>query len=1265
MLRMNELSIAEFMEISCLDDVISFFRKYLDWPDQFDSVVEACYEYDPDELGLTLAQAASITSIRQLRPISAIQRWGIFLVSFDRKNISIGILRRILRSLVTAKSNRASSASAPTWKLEDLLFLCSHQQDDHEVFSFVHFSQPKEAGHVARLSSFSWIRGTYSRTVLEFNLPPLRWPSEVTTVSDWHDQWLFAFDKKRLTELFYREYRALFMILQSDLCKQTDDLEWSHDYALQILSRCMFLCFIQRKRWLGGDSEFLRNLWDVYQSTKRNENIFYEEWLSVLFFEAFNNNYKDNSSGLPRDIEIALRNAPYLNGGLFREGELDRKYSVVVSDQRILQILTFLERYNFTVSEDTPLEQEVAVDAEMLGRVYESLVNLSEEASDRVDAGIFYTPRTEIDLMCRLSLVDNMANHLGEEYRELLYIVLFALTPEDKRAADTHMEEKNLWNELDIYLNKLTVVDPACGSGSFLVGMLQVLDDLAERTNRVLGRQETTYERRKRIIGQSLYGVDVMRWAVEVAELRLWLQLVIETELEPAELKFRPLLPNLSFKVRCGDSLVQEIGSVSFKHSRNVDDIPQHLKGRLTRLKGEKLNYYYNRDTMPDTANVLLQEENSIYHDIISARIDSIAQHYEQYSAILKSKYKDIFGVDRLVIEGEERREAEIEQKHREARLTELRHALEALESSSTPPFIWDVAFVEIFTSDRNGFDIVIGNPPYVRAQRISNPAIPREITSARNKKEYKSKLATSVYREYPSFFRFNPVSGKASHKIDAKSDLYMYFYFHGLSLLNKEGSFSYITSNSWLDAGYGSILQEFLLHNCHIKMIIDNLTHRSFNTADVNTVIVLISAPSEVKDWGLSKTARFIMIKSTFETMLSSGMFADIEKATQIEVSHCFRVFPILQQRLLEDGLERSSAIHSTKHGVSSGAAASSQLRMDRYGGNKWGGKYLRAPDILLNILNNHSSSLVKLGDIASVSTYLNTGGADKFFFLEFLKSSDGVAQVQSRSNRSVWSIEEKYLKVFLESPRQLKSRTVIRDSLATRILVVPPEEELEGTLVAKYIAHGEAKGYHKASGRRNTRPWYRPPANSYSGASILWPCRFGDKFYVCWNPEELVSHRFYRIDGIDDDVELESLWGLLNCTLTWLLAELYAGSSLGAGVLDMNGDTISSIPILKPCMLIDNSLHTTIKALQQEPFGNTATQLSSTHLRELDTAVFEHLGLTSGEREAVYEAVARLVETRAAKAGSVRANVYRDRLDAVQKTVGIWSEYSNTVEE
>lgn len=335
-----------------------------------------------------------------------------------------------------------------------------------------------------------------------FGLTPL-------TIQQRHDE---AFDVEAVTDEFFNEYRALFGILQDEFRRQTKDNEWAHDYALQLLNRCMFLYFIQRKRWLGNDTEFLRSFWEAYQRTGQPKDSFFEKWLRVLFFEAFNNKFHGGHRHFPDSIKSVLAIAPYLNGGLFADNALDNKHEFALTDARFKQVFTFLERYNFTIVEDSPLDQEVAVDPEMIGKVYESLVNVSTEADERGDAGIFYTPRTEIDLMCRLAVIDYLANHLGNERKKLLYEMVFAFEADEKIAADKAVALAKLWPQLDALLRAITAVDLACGSGSFVVGMLHVLDDLQERANRQLGRKESAFDRKKRIIGQSLYGVDVMDW---------------------------------------------------------------------------------------------------------------------------------------------------------------------------------------------------------------------------------------------------------------------------------------------------------------------------------------------------------------------------------------------------------------------------------------------------------------------------------------------------------------------------------------------------------------------------------------------------------------------------------------------------------------------------------------------------------------------------------------------------------------------------------
>ncbi len=693
------------------------------------------------------------------------------------------------------------------------------------------------------------------------------------TIQDLFDQ---AFDVETVRRTFFRDYRICFDILQKDLYKQTSDHTWAHDYALQLLNRCMLLYFIQRKRCLGDDTEFLKTFWNAYNKDEHEEDTFVSLWLNTLFFKAFHNKYNGMDNHFPASIHNVLMLTPFLNGGLFTENDLDRRERFVVSDARFTNIFTLLQRYNFTLAEDSPLDQELAIDSEMIGTIYESLVNVSTETGERSDGGIFYTSRPEIDLMCRLTLVDYLTNHLGNQRKHLLYNAVFAIEQEDKDITDQHLKDIDLWHDVYELLNTMTMIDPACGSGAFLVGMLSVLDDLMERAITSLGLETSynsynAYERKKRIIEQSLYGVDVMEWAVHIAEVRLWLALIADVEYEFENLHDRaePLLPYFTFKVHCGDSLVQEI---------------EGIKPRC--------------------------------------------------------------------------------------------------------------------------FDIVLGNPPYLRQENIHAPYL--KDASKEDNKAYKEKLAHAMYKLFPRFFGYTNKYGKqiVTHPIDQKSDLYIYFYFLGLSLLNDKGTFCFITSNSWLDAGYGADLQEFLLKHCSIKLILDNETRRSFASASVNTVIAHLSSPNEQSDWGLQETARFVMSRVPFEDLLAAGIFEAIESAQSRQTHAAYRVFPREQSALLEDGkLPLSKDSDEDKEQVDKKVHLIATETP--YSGNKWGGKYLRASDIYWTIIEKGKDKLVRLGDIAEVRRGVTTG-ANKFFYLDETKARQ-------------WGIEPEFLVPIIKSPRRV----------------------------------------------------------------------------------------------------------------------------------------------------------------------------------------------------------------------------------------------------
>jgi hypothetical protein len=315
-----------------------------------------------------------------------------------------------------------------------LFIFSNRQQNSWHFVNVKHDTDVKRHRLFRRISIMPGDRlRTASERIAMLDLERIGAHSSLLAIQDRHDE---AFDVEAVTNQFFKEYKALFGVLQDDLRRQSKDNEWAHDYALQFLNRCLFLYFVQRKRWLGRDTEFLRTFFEAYRRADQPKDSFFDRWLRVLFFEAFNNKFHGGHRHFPDEIKDALAIAPYLNGGLFAENELDTNQAFNITDAQFTQMFTFFERYNFTIAEDSPLDQEVAVDPEMIGKVYESLVNVSTEADERGDAGIFYTPRTEIDLMCRISLVDRLANDLGNDRKNLLYEAIFALEAEERLAAD-------------------------------------------------------------------------------------------------------------------------------------------------------------------------------------------------------------------------------------------------------------------------------------------------------------------------------------------------------------------------------------------------------------------------------------------------------------------------------------------------------------------------------------------------------------------------------------------------------------------------------------------------------------------------------------------------------------------------------------------------------------------------------------------------------------------------------------------------------------
>jgi hypothetical protein len=1057
-----------------------------------------------------------------------------------------------------------------------------------------------------------------------------------------------SFERK---EIKFRITDKMNAKIKKELNKQGLSRRDSHDFTLQFLNRIMFIYFISKKRWLNNNPKFMRWIWNRYLTErnigKTNKDSFYDKWLEIIFFEAFNNRFSE-SKYLPNDVKEILLKAPYLNGGLFTKNELDN-LSVKIDDALFKKIFEFFEKYNFTIREDSPIDIEVAVNPQMIGYVYESLAFVAEEIYDRTDFGIFYTPKVEVDFMCRRSIVEYLSKNLNDIPKEIFYEFVFS---EEKNKTEDYFENSKLWYKLEEVLDNLSAVDPACGSGAFLVGVLNVLSELYKVVYKHIERTMTDFEMKKRIIGRNLYGVDVMAWAIGAAELRLWLQLIVETELDEEYLRTYPLLPNLNLNLRVGDSLVQEIGGMSL-HLRDPN-VSQNIRKKLLQLKSEKEKFYNNDPTAKfKRKEQMVMEEIRVFMDIIDDRISTLKREKELLNQKLnklgKEAQRDLIG---NLIKVSEKEVSEIRERldSIDKEIDNLSRVKENLDDPTKKPFVWEIDFAEIF-GDKGGFDIVIGNPPYIRQEKISPPNKMKDEVTLEDRRDYKEKLINSVKSKFPVI-----------ENIDRKSDYYIYFYFHGLSLLNDKGTFCFITSNSWLDVGYGKELQEFLLKYASIIAIYDN-PKRSFAHADVNTIIALfgfsVFKEEKVeglkvvgsKNWSmLSHTAKFVKFKKPFEEVLSAKNLIEIDEVKvnikgkgitglvkNVAKTNDYRIFPVLQEDLLEDGWDYPE---NYKNG---------RFKAGKYQGNKWGVKYIRAPDIFYTILEKGNRYIRRIGDLGKVRYPIKTG-INEFFYID------------KKENDNNLHIEEEFLTPIIKSSKEV-NKILIDTKNLNSLLFTCNKSKLELKKLGKrnalkYIEWGE-KQVTKA--RQKTEagiPWPLVPSVQgrrfwYSVETIEPPdiiCNrfFGERFFYGLIEDQIIEDQtFYGIllkKEFQDKKRLLCI--LLNTTLQFLLTEMTGRSGLGEGVLqfaryemEKNFVYLPDITLKNIDKLLNHEINTIfiecgidsskpIRGQKPKPLIERA---------ELDKIIFDALGLTEEERKEVYWSVCELVKQRLEKARSL----------------------------
>ena len=529
------------------------------------------------------------------------------------------------------------------------------------------------------------------------------------------------------------------------------------DYIKKLMGRITFLHFLQRKGWMNGDLNYMQNMFE----NSSHKDDYLDSVLEPLFFGILNTKPLQRIGvfeqlGWDKSLLAEWKDIPYLNGGLFERDEEDEPDSVFPAEY-FAKLFQFFSEYNFTIDENDPNDAEVGVDPEMLGKIFENLLE------DNKDKGAFYTPKEIVRYMCQESLIAYLETNTSiakEKIRQ------FVLSPEEG-VVDI---PENKRPKLLAALEEVKICDPAIGSGAFPMGLLNELLHCREVLS---GEHYDRAEIKKSIIQNNIYGVDIEKGAVDIARLRFWLSIVVDED-TPSP------LPNLDYKIMQGNSLIESFMGVDLsgltyerqsKRDSGAGSLFDDEKNRLQKVVSDLLREYYS--CSDHDSKIKLQQRIT---DTINAQLE--AQNYNP--EILK----------------------------------ELR-TINLAENNKF--FLWHTWFSDVFNrdNDRNGFDIVIGNPPYIDSETMTL-------------------LGQTDLREYiTKHYKF----------IKGNWDIYMAFLEWGLNL--SAGCLCYITPDKWLSKPFGSKFRE----QCMIPRMktILHTGNKTFESAMVDAIITLFVRSSDV----------------------------------------------------------------------------------------------------------------------------------------------------------------------------------------------------------------------------------------------------------------------------------------------------------------------------------------------------------------------------------------------------------------------------------
>ncbi len=598
------------------------------------------------------------------------------------------------------------------------------------------------------------------------------------------------------------------------------------EFAVRLIGRTVFCWFLKMKKSKEGLSLLPEHLLSSL-AVKNNRN-YYHSILEKLFFQTLNTPMPERIENLPNGCE----QIPFLNGGLFdpqredfyrlnqKNGYSEYETELIIPDKWFLDLFENLEQYNFTIDENSVVDIEVSVDPEMLGRIFENLlaeIDPDSGETARKATGSFYTPREIVDYMATKSLVHYLHAQTGIERDNLESIFKI-----DSEVVFPTAETEGILSALD----RLKILDPACGSGAFPIGILQKivmalqkLDRKAEwwkarqisRIENAFLRKQfkekldfTTveYARKIGIIQHTLYGVDIQPIAAEISKLRCFLTLIVDENIDESKPNrgVEPL-PNLEFKFVTADALLK---------------LPDE-QGVVQMTKRNQKN--------------TIELENEL-HEVRQEYLQSTGEEKIKLKQKFKDLQKQIFDQQGIFGEVENSR---------------------AYLISTWNPFRNEKVdwFDPLWMYGVSKFDIVIGNPPYVSAIDLKKNLSP--TTFKRLKTEFESAKGTV--------------------------DLFIYFFEKGLKLLSKGGQLVYISPNRYLSASYGEGLRTYIYKNATINEIVDYSHVRVFKAASTYPIVTFLTYTGTV-----NKGYQMTIGKFNEKSFLTDYKQIDSEKLVLLE---------------------------------------------------------------------------------------------------------------------------------------------------------------------------------------------------------------------------------------------------------------------------------------------------------------------------------------------------------------------------------------------